>query len=69
MTRSLRNQLHDFINHGETLVNVINYLFTCDYEEDEIIEMLTGRGFNCNREILIDTFVVDFGMDRSKFEN
>ena len=62
MTRNLRKQLHSMINRGETLINIINFLFTCDYTELEIIEMLTSDGFNCQKELLIDVLVDDFGI-------
>lgn len=62
MTRTLRRQLHTMINNGETLVNIINYLFTCDYEVNEIINILTSKGFNCKKELLLDTLFEDFGL-------
>ena len=67
MTRNLRNQLHAMINSGETLVNIINFLFTCDYEAIEIINILTSKGFNCKKELLIDTLYEDFGIEMSRF--
>ena len=68
MTRNLRNQIHSMINRGETLVNIINYLFTCDYDAFEVIEILTSKGFNCKKELLIDVLVVDFEMSRMLLE-
>lgn len=64
MTRNLRGQLHDMINRGETLINIINFLFTCDYNVEQILDFLTSKGFNCKRELLIDTLCDDFGFSR-----
>ncbi len=66
MKRNLRNQIHSMINRGETLVNIINYLFTCDYNVNEILNILTSRGFNCKKELLIDTLFEDFGIEVSR---
>lgn len=63
MTNNLRKQLKSFINNGKSLVYIINYLFTLDYEEVEIVEMLTGRGFNCNKNLLLDTLEYHFAID------
>ena len=65
MTRNLRKQLHEMIDRGETLVNIINYLFTCDYDVNEILTILTGRGFNCQKQLLVDTLFEDFGIELS----
>lgn len=65
MTKNLRNQLHSMINRGDNLVDVLNYLFTCDYNLKEIIDILTGRGFNCRQDLLIDTLVEKFGYSRN----
>jgi hypothetical protein len=67
MTRNLRTQLHSMINSGETLVNVINYLFTCDYEVIDILNILTSKGFNCKRELIADTLHDDFGIEICPF--
>lgn len=64
MTKNLRNQLHSMINRGDSLVDVINYLFTCDYSAEQILDILTGKGFNCRRDLLIDTLVEKFGFSR-----
>lgn len=65
MTRNLRNQIHSMINRGETLVTIINYLFTCDYNVNEVLNILIGKGFNCKRELLIDTLCENFGIELS----
>lgn len=66
MTNNLRKQLHHFINTGKSLTYIINYLFSCDYDEVEIVKILTGRGFNCKLELVLDTLEYDFAIDCSE---
>ena len=64
ISTTLKRQLNDFINNGETLVNIINYLFTCDYEAAEIIRILV-HNFGCKEQLLKDVLAVDFGIEFS----
>ena len=66
MKRTLKRQINEFVKKGETMVNIINYLFTCDYSPAEIVEMLV-KDFKCDRHLLKDTFYNDFGMDMSLY--
>ena len=68
MKNTVRRQVKDFIRSNETMVNIINYLFTCDYSVNEIVEMLV-KNFGCNRQLVVDTLWVDFGMEMSPFAN
>ena len=62
MTNITRKQVKDFIENGKSLVYIIDYLYTLDYTEEQMFKALTGRGFNCNRELLADTFAKSFGV-------
>lgn len=62
ISKTIKRQVKDFINQNETLVNIINYLFTCDYTEREIIKILV-KHFGCQKQLLIDIFRVDFDIE------
>ena len=68
MKNTLKRQIKEMIEKNETIVNVINYLFTCDYEATEIIKMLV-KHFDCKEQLLKDVFAVDFGIEFSPFIN
>jgi hypothetical protein len=61
ISTTLKRQVNDFINQGATLVDIINYLFTCDYGVEEIIQILVDH-FNCKRVLVRDTFFEYWGV-------
>lgn len=65
-SRTLRMILQDMINRGASLCTIINYLFTCDYDELDVIQILTSKPFNCRKDLLIDTLEYDYALDMSK---
>ncbi len=68
ISKTVKRQIKDFINRGETLVYIINYLFTCDYTATEIVKILV-RNFKCQEQLLRDVFEVNFGIEFSPFVN
>lgn len=68
ISKNLKEQIKAFIRQGETLVNIINYLFTCDYTETETFKILV-KHFGCDEQLLKDVFIVDFGIEFSPYFN
>ena len=62
LTNTIKRQVAEMINRDETIVNIINYLFTCDYCPLEVVDFLVND-FKCNRRLVGDVMYVDFGMD------
>lgn len=46
MSGTLRNQIFSFIRQGYGIIDLINFLFTCDYNRKEIKEILSEFGFS-----------------------
>lgn len=65
--RAIIKQVNDYINKCETLVNIINYLFTCDCSVNEIINTLTAKPFNFQKQLIIDVLKVDFDIEITPF--
>lgn len=61
-SETIISQVQDFINSDESLVNIINYLFTCDCTPDEVIRLLVDR-FDCQEVLVKDTLADDFGIE------
>ena len=68
ITRNLKEQIKSFINQGESLVSIINYLFTCDYTAIEIVKILVTY-FDCKEQLIRDVLEVNFGIEFSPFTN
>ena len=68
ISKTLKGQIKQFINQGESLVYIINYLFTCDYTATEIVKILVSN-FNCQEQLLKDVFKVDFDIEFSPIVN
>lgn len=65
-SRVLRMILQDMIDSGASLCTIINYLFTCDYDELDVIRILTSNPFNFRKDLLIDTLEIDYALDMSE---
>lgn len=66
ISRTLKNQIKDFINQGKTVIEIINYLFTCDYSATEVVKILV-KNFGCQEQLIKDVLKVDFGIEFSPF--
>lgn len=62
ITNNLKKQINEMIRKNETIVNIINFLFTCDYSVEEVAKILVNE-FGCKEQLVRDVFWVDFGMD------
>lgn len=68
ISKTLKGQIKQFVDQGESIVYIINYLFTCDYTATEIIKILVSN-FSCQEQLLKDVFKVDFGIEFSPLVN
>lgn len=66
MKKAVINNIKAQINRGESVVDIINYLFTCDYEATEIMKVLVHK-FGCQEQLLRDVFKVNFDIEFSPF--
>lgn len=62
MTNNLKRQVKQMIRRNETIVNIINYLFTCDCNIIEIVDLLVNE-FDFKPQLIKNVFREDFGMD------
>jgi hypothetical protein len=55
-------QVKDFFRQGESLTNVISYLFTCDYEPEEVVDFLVTK-IGCKEQLVKNNLVDGFGIN------
>lgn len=54
-----KKMVNQFIKEGKSLVYVINYLFSCCYNVNDVIDILTNR-YHCRLDLLLDTLETDY---------
>lgn len=56
-----KKMVNQFIKEGKSLVYVINYLFSCCYNVNDVIDILTNR-YHCRLDLLLDTLETDYNL-------
>ena len=64
LSANVMGQLKEYINK-EKLTYVINYLFTLDYDEVDVFNILTCKPFSISKEVLLDTLAYHYALDVS----
>lgn len=63
LSNGVRKQVKQFIRENKSAAYIINYLFYADYDENDVVRILTGRGFNAKREFVLETLKENFGIE------
>lgn len=66
MTNTLKRQINTMIKNNNSLIDIINYLFTCDYSVFKIIHILTTN-FNINEQEIITILKKYFNIEIQQY--
>lgn len=59
LSKTTKRQVNEFIEQGQSIMEIINYLFVCDYEATDILNILV-KNFKCNATLVKDVFCCDY---------